>query len=104
MVGLNLVPEDICKEKFKPWFEAGHWIVQDLTQPDTRKTQIPEILADIESKGATSIVINKVSDSFYGYAKSIQFPHDGEATRGMFMFCFDYKYHEKTRYGIGIKK
>jgi hypothetical protein len=104
MSGLNLEPEDICKEKFKPWFEAGGWIVQDFTQPETRRTQIPKILKNLKKLGASDEIIDSVKSSFYGYAKSIMFPHDGEATRGAFMFCFDYKFHKITRYGIGVAK
>ena len=41
MVGLDLSREEICKEKFKLWFDAGGWTVQDVTQPDIKKFQIP---------------------------------------------------------------
>ena len=103
MSGLNLEPEAICKEKFAPWFKAGGWKVQDMTQSETENYQFPQILAELQTLGASPEIRDLVERNLYGYAKAIELPHDGEATRGQFMFCFDYKYHKITRLGIGIK-
>lgn len=95
MTGLNLGPEDICKAKFKPWFEAGGWTVQEFTNKQSAEFQIPEVIKSVMScTKPEGLAI--IEAELKKYAASMNFPHDGEATRGQFMFCFDYKSIQKS--------
>lgn len=100
MTRFTLKPEEICKAKFKPWFDAGGWTVHDLTRAKSANFQIPEILANIKNPSDKAFL----EPALYAYVKSVEMPHDGEAVRGRFMFCFDYKYHAITKYGLAIRK
>jgi hypothetical protein len=104
MSGLNLSGERKCKQAFASWFKAGGWAVQDMTQPETEKYQFPEILNELRERGAPTGAVEYAGQKYYGYAKAIELPHDGEASRGNFMICFDYKYHKTIKYGMGLEK
>ena len=83
--------ERVCKAKWAEWFKAGGWIVQDFTKPESAKLQIAKFPVEYQQ------IIRDFLNCF-------NFPHDGEATRKRFTFCFDYKYHRSTPYGIWIEK
>jgi len=99
MSGLDLYGEEKCKKMWKPWFDAGGWRVQDFTKPETAKFQISDILNKIKNSEDKEML----RPLLYNFLNCFDFPHDGEATRGRFTFCFDYKYKPDTRYGIWIK-
>jgi len=88
----SLKDEEICKEKWQPWFNAGAWKVQYFTSPKSAEFQIPKGLPE------------KLDNLMRSWAACLNFPHDGEAVRGQFMFCFDFKYHGNTSHGIWIMK
>ncbi|MCL2643490.1 MAG: hypothetical protein FWD52_08300 [Candidatus Bathyarchaeota archaeon] len=103
MKTFDLSAENICIEKFKPWFEDRGWTVQHFTNAKSAEFQIPDVLNKIkpctppENLKFIEIELKKFADS-------MDFPHDGEATRGAFMFCFDYKYIDNSSKGIWVIK
>ena len=100
MPGLDLTGEEKCKRAFKPWFDAGGWTVQDYTDPESANFQIPGILSELHYAADRE----RLRPKLYDYVKSRKFQHDGDATRGGFLFSFDYKYHAVSYAGLGIKK
>ena len=104
MSGLDLGGERKAKQAFDSWFKAGGWAVQDMTQSETEKFQFPDILVTFRKLGAPQQAIDYAAQNFYGYADAIKLPHDGEASRGNFMICFDYKYHKTIKFGMGVEQ
>lgn len=104
MSGLDLSGERKCKQAFASWFKAGGWAVQDMTQSETERYQFPEILDKLRKLGAPEDAIDFAGQNYYGLADAIKLPHDGEASRGKLMICFDYKYKNTIKLGMGIKK
>lgn len=100
MSDFSLREEQICIEKWKQWFDAGGWLVLNMTQAKSAKFQIPKIL-DILHNSDDRYAL---SNALYNFVNGLEFKHDGIATRGRFSFNFDYKYHQRTPYGNWIKK
>jgi len=104
MSGLDLSGERKTKQAFEPWLKAGGWTIQDLTQSKTEKYNFPQILETAKKLGASQAVIDYYRGVLYGYADSIELPHDGEATRCKVAIWYDYKYKETIKLGMGINK
>jgi len=102
--GLSLVEEEKCKAIWDPWFKAGSWNVQLFTSGESAEFQIPKVIKNIKDKVQDSEALKEIESELLKYAKSLKFPHDGEASRGKFMFCFDFKFKRSTPHGIFVKK
>ena len=98
-----LLPEEICKKKWAPWFERGGWTVTDLTQKESGQLQISELMAKLQPK-LDSEKSEYVKHALLTYLSNLHFPHDGDAHRGRFLFSFDYKYIKNSQYGIFAEK
>lgn len=101
----TLEQEQICIAKWKPWFNAGDWTVQHFTSAESAEFKIPTVTQEIEHLTSINAAASKfIEIELKKYAKSMQFPFDGLAVRGRFMFCFDYKFKPNTSRGIWIQK
>jgi len=48
--------------------------------------------------------LSRLKKQLYDFIGWFDFPHDGEAVRERFTFCFDYKYKSNTSRGIWLEK
>lgn len=103
MKNFDLIQENECIEKFKPWFEARGWTVQHFTNAKSAEFQISDVLNKIKTR-TNPEDLKSIDIELKKHAKSLNFPHDGEATRGAFMFCFDYKHIDNSSKGIWVIK
>lgn len=104
-MSFNLTPEERCKEHWEPWFKRGKWSVMDFTQPKSAQFQIPDLLKRLEpymkNVQAAKAIINR---ELLTFLVNLRFPFDGIATRGKFMFCFDYKFIRNSSKGLAIER
>ena len=101
----DLSPEEKCKQRWAPWFKRGKWSIIDFTQPKSAQLQILDLLKSIEpymkNGQAAKAIINR---ELLTFLVNLRFPFDGIATRGAFMFCFDYKFIRNSSKGLAIAK